>query len=407
MSTKSIYFPGLNGLRFFAAFAVIITHVELMKKYAGFDNLWVDSGKSFAGAPVNSVINGETHFLSPLVAESGPLGVVFFFVLSGFLITYLLFAEKAQEGKISIAGFYMRRILRIWPLYFLIFLVGFFVLPHFEWFYVRGQSESLSENFMGNFWSYLFFVPNLAYSMYMAVPNIGQSWSIGVEEQFYLIWPLLLVLFRNSLRVILVFTATFILLKICVLLFFAGTEFEALRKFLAMSKLECMSIGGFGAWLVFNNKEKWLAILYSKWIQWLAIIAIPTLVYLTPRVLQNGIHLVYALCFLIIILNVSFGPKSIVRCNGRVWTFLGKISYGIYMYHLMVIVFLIALLRNCGIEGRNLDPLLNFALYVGAVLVTVGVAYISYEFFEKKWIHAKRKYTKVRSGLTSETESKF
>jgi peptidoglycan/LPS O-acetylase OafA/YrhL len=159
--------------------------------------------------------------------------------------------------------------------------------------------------------------------------------------------------------------------------------------------------------LVFNKKENWLKLIYTKWIQWIAIVAIPALVYLTPPFLQNGIHLVYAFCFLIIITNVSFGTKSIVHCTGKVWTFLGKISYGIYMYHLMVIVFLLALLRSMGIEGRSLHPLLNVALYIGAVVLTVGLAYLSYEFFEKKWIHAKRKYTKVKSGFTIEGKTKI
>jgi peptidoglycan/LPS O-acetylase OafA/YrhL len=405
VSTKSIYFPGLNGLRFVAAFAVLITHVELMKKYSGFSNLWVDSGKVFTEAPLSHIATGQVHFLSPLVAEAGPLGVVFFFVLSGFLITYLLFVEKSQEKKISIGGFYMRRILRIWPLYFLVFLIGFFVLPHFSWFYVKGQSEALTENFMGNFWSYLFFVPNLAYSMYMAVPNIGQSWSIGVEEQFYLIWPVLMAFFRNSLRVIVIFTLLFILLKAIVLFGFPGPEFEALRKFLAMSKLECMSMGGLGAWFVFYKKEFWLTIIYSRWMQWTAIISIPALVYLTPPFFQNGIHLIYAGSFLVIIANVAFGPNSIIRCSGKIWTFLGKISYGIYMYHLMVIVFLLALIRNLGVEGREMNPLLNVALYLGAVLLTIGIAYLSYEYFEKRWIRAKGKYTKVKSGQDTMAES--
>ncbi|MDZ4751939.1 MAG: acyltransferase [Flavobacteriales bacterium] len=401
MTNKAIYFSGLNGLRFFAAFAVIVTHIELMKKYFGFDNLWVDSGSVFTSAPINHVLNNEKHFLSPLVAESGPLGVVFFFVLSGFLITYLLFREKEQEGNIDIGSFYMRRILRIWPLYFLIFIIGFFLLPQLPWFYVKGQSEAFNQNFWGNFWCYLFFVPNLAYSMFMAVPNIGQSWSIGVEEQFYLIWPVLLKYFKNSLRVILIFGVLLVAIKVVVLLLASGEEFTALRKFLAMSKLECMSLGGLGAWLVFYKKQAWLNIFFSPITQIVAIIAIPLLVYFTPPFLQNGIHLVYGFCFLVVILNVSFGPSSLIKCKGRIWTFLGKISYGIYMYHLMVIVLLLSIIRYCGVEGRTMSPFINLALYFSATLITVAISYLSYEFFEKKWIAMKGRFTKVVSGSDS------
>jgi peptidoglycan/LPS O-acetylase OafA/YrhL len=139
--------------------------------------------------------------------------------------------------------------------------------------------------------------------------------------------------------------------------------------------------------------------------QWTAIISIPALVYLTPPFFQNGIHLIYAGSFLVIIANVAFGPNSIIRCSGKIWTFLGKISYGIYMYHLMVIVFLLALIRNLGVEGREMNPLLNVALYLGAVLLTIGIAYLSYEYFEKRWIRAKGKYTKVKSGQDTMAES--
>ena len=109
-SNKHIYFSGLNGLRFFAALAVIITHIELIKEQMEFPGL---------------------HSKNKIVFELGGLGVVFFFVLSGFLITYLLLKEKEQTGTINVKKFYLRRILRIWPLYFLIVALGFFVLPHF------------------------------------------------------------------------------------------------------------------------------------------------------------------------------------------------------------------------------------------------------------------------------------
>ena len=94
-------------MRFFAALAVVITHVELLKGQYGKPNLW-QSNK--------------------LIFELGALGVVFFFVLSGFLITYLLLEEKTTTNTINIKKFYLRRILRIWPLYIRIFVAGFFII---------------------------------------------------------------------------------------------------------------------------------------------------------------------------------------------------------------------------------------------------------------------------------------
>ncbi|HSB94527.1 MAG TPA: acyltransferase, partial [Flavitalea sp.] len=97
---KKIYFKNLNGFRFLAASGVIITHIELYKARVGAPNIW-------------------QH---PLVFELGSAAVDFFFVLSGFLITYLLLEEKKQFKKINFRLFYTRRILRIWPLYYFIIL---------------------------------------------------------------------------------------------------------------------------------------------------------------------------------------------------------------------------------------------------------------------------------------------
>src|SRR5688572_27055191 len=108
MDKQKIYFPNLNGLRFIAAFLVIIHHIEQLKSFSNIDNYW-----------------GTVPFIDII----GKLGVVLFFVLSGFLITYLLLAEERSFKRISIVKFYIRRMLRIWPLYFLIILLAFAVLP--------------------------------------------------------------------------------------------------------------------------------------------------------------------------------------------------------------------------------------------------------------------------------------
>mgnify|MGYP000751166612 CR=1 FL=1 len=102
-AASPIYFKGFNGVRFIAASAVIVHHIEEYKAVYlfGRDDLWA----------------------RPFVYQLGRLGVALFFVLSGFLITYLLLAEKQKTGTIAIRKFYIRRVLRIWPLYFLI--VGF------------------------------------------------------------------------------------------------------------------------------------------------------------------------------------------------------------------------------------------------------------------------------------------
>lgn len=407
MNNNRVYFPGLNGLRFFAALAVILTHVELMKKLTGHNSIWIDSSRITENAFAH-IQKGEIKWLSPIVAESGPLGVVFFFVLSGFLITYLLLEEKKQTSTVGIGAFYLRRIYRIWPLYFFIFILGFFVLPQFSAFYVRDQTESLDQNFMGNFWCYLFFLPNLAYAMFKAVPNIGQSWSIGVEEQFYLIWPVIMKYFKHTLRALLVITVILLLIKVVFL--FAGKIskepwIRVAQKFLAMSKIECMTLGGMGAYFVFGQHQRWIKIIHSVPIQLMAYLGIPFLLYFSPALIQDGIHLVYGTLFLIIIMNVSGNPDSLIRLEFRWLNFLGKISYGIYMYHMMCIVFVIHVVTKIMGSGRNLTFWENISIYTLSIALSIFISYLSYEFIEKRFIKLKKGVTRVISGEDARNSS--
>ncbi len=105
--SNKIYFPGLNGLRFLAAISVVVVHLNQFKDYFG------------TASPI---------FL-PKFLLNGNDAVTLFFVLSGFLITYLMFVEYQQTHDISVRSFYTRRILRIWPLYYFIVFIGFVGVP--------------------------------------------------------------------------------------------------------------------------------------------------------------------------------------------------------------------------------------------------------------------------------------
>src|SRR5882762_2194980 len=87
----------------------------------------------------------QTHFM-----KNGDLGVSFFFVLSGFLITYLLFKELETQQKINIGQFYLRRVLRIWPLYFIVVFLGFFVIPNLDFVHTKQVLFSFPINAEGS-----------------------------------------------------------------------------------------------------------------------------------------------------------------------------------------------------------------------------------------------------------------
>lgn len=406
---KKEYFKGLDSLRFFAALAVFFTHVELIKKFTGFGSHWIDPEERITKFTVfQSVMSKEIDPLSPLIAYSSALGVVFFFVLSGFLITYLLLKEKESFQTIHIGKFYLRRAFRIWPLYYLIFILGFFVLPNLALFAVPGQDVFFTQNFWGNLVLYAFFMPNLAFSIYTtAVPNIGQSWSIGVEEQFYLLWPLLIRKSKNVLKSILWIAGGVITLKGVLLLSFPFVKLETLvviKKFLAMSKLECMAIGGLGAYILFNKKEKLLRIIFKPTSQVLAVLLIPMLIYFIPTAFEDILHLLFSVSFLVIILNVAGNEKVLLRFENRLLQYLGRISYGFYMFHVMCIVFTIHTLdKYIGLNNDVTTPQ-HVLLYGISFLLSVAVSSLSYHIFEKAFIRLKDKFAQPK--LTTEIAQK-
>lgn len=331
----------------------------------------------------------------------GGLGVYFFFVLSGFLITYLLLVEKEKVGRISIKKFYMRRILRIWPLYYFILILGFFILPQFNSFKIPYLQLSFEQNFYQNLIFYLLILPNLAFSLFPAVPNIGQSWSIGVEEQFYILWPIIISKSKSILRTLLIIIFILIGIKILVLglgSYFGNTSwYKPLKQFIAMSKFECMCIGGLGAYFLYI-KHKFLHFIYNPITFFLSILISILLIYFTPEKLQDGIHLVYSVLFLQIILFVAKKSNSTYFDN-KWFNYLGKISYGLYMYHFMIIPFCIYMyIKYCRFNSLLIE---NLLLYSVIILLTILISGISYQLFEQRFIKLKSRYSLIKSGETN------
>lgn len=418
MEVSKTYFPGLNALRFFAAFAVMVTHVELTKKvlYHG-DKYWLQIDKWITGSAWQSIVRdgpqAPIHWLSPFVTQGGYMGVIFFFVLSGFLITYLLLEEKRVSGLVAIRKFYMRRILRIWPLYYLVVLLGLFVLPHFSLFEVRSQEIDLFKNFGINVFCHLFMLPNLAFAWVMeGAPNMGQLWSIGVEEQFYLLWPVLLKFSKKPLKTITIFLCAVIGIKLAthfILHEFFPTPYtdpdlmisstsETIKRFIGSLKFESMAIGGIGACFIFYKKNHILSFLFSRPIQIISFLSLPAIILFTPKAFYSALYLLFSVPFVIIIMNVASNENSLIKLRHKLFDFLGRISYGIYMYHLICITFTFHVLDYFLKFPLRLESWHTFLLYLFSIPLTIGLSAVSYYYFEKKFISRKNKYTTVLSG---------
>ncbi len=367
---KSVYFPNLNGIRFLAAFGVIVHHIELHKYILKEPNRW--------------------HL--PFFDLIGKVCVILFFVLSGFLITFLLLKERERTGKIAVREFYLRRVLRIWPLYYLLAAVGLFVLPHLEWFRLPFYSELLYEGFTKKILLIGIILPNL---VTVPIPGIYQLWSIGVEEQFYLIWPVLVRKFRNPLLACLIVIAGYLFVKFGVLPLIGmamhhSDSFELLARIWSRFSIDCMAIGGIAAWLLYRGDEVVQRVIFSPLTQ--------VLVY-TGTVLLIGFGVVipyfnfemYAILFAILLVNLAANPATLIRLETPVFRYLGKISYGIYMYHL------IGIALAHGLTTR-FAPGNDALLYFLSISLTLGLAALSYQFIESRFISLKSRFTVVASG---------
>lgn len=369
------YFSGLNALRFFAAYFVVLHHAEKIRLKNGLFNL-----KGFS------------------IFNNGGIAVTFFFVLSGFLISYLLLREQKETHNISIKKFYVRRILRIWPLYFLLVIIGTLIIPYF--LNIIDNPYEMPYTFKDVIFYYVLFSPfmvNILFGHHLLEP----LWSIGVEELFYIMWAPLFKFFKKHLLAIILFV---IALKIIIL--FMIVEFEmssSLIKIVRMLQFESMAIGGLAAYIIHHRKKGIeSSFIFSRPIQVLLLSYILLKFVGVQFIIEKSIFFDYiyntqiisqillTCSFAWLIINISINKKSLIKFDNNVLNFLGKISYGIYMYHMLIIFGIILILKDqlASISDVNASLLFYFILTIGVIFVS----FISKRVFEDYFLSLKGKY---------------
>ena len=347
---KHRYFPGLNALRFYAALSVVIKHLSQFPIWFNYPD--------------------RTRVIQFAFME-GKDAVTLFFVLSGFLITYLLLTELAA-GKIDIPKFYARRALRIWPAYFFVVFIGFAIIPLIV-------AQPLSTVGLPEV---VLMLPNVGYALGTLPPMLTPLWSIGVEEQFYLLWPVLMQKLRRVLpylfTVIIVVTFAWALLPI---------KDEGLREFLDDLRFESMAVGGIGAYLLFYQHRalKWI---YHPLLRRLAYVffAVNVIVPFSYGVSLGEyphLSLLLSVIFLYVIMNVGTRPGAARWLDRPLLNRLGDISYGIYLYHAPVIYLLLFILIRAGLGVNDL------IYYPAAVALTLAAAFASRRWLEKPFLQHK------------------
>lgn len=363
---KSNHLKGLDGLRFLGMLIVLLCHIE-----------WY---KSLFGAP------SLLHFY--LLTEIGQGAMTLFFVISGFVITYILLNEKNRTGTIDLKKFYKNRILRIWPLYYILIFASYFIFANNKWFAVPNYSTNIEEHYFLALSLYLFHLPN--FQMFFAVKMIGlgQLWSLGVEEQFYVIWSFLIKKTNRYLKAFLVLALIKVALKLLVAASYRllpmSIEQIALLKniewFLFLFRLEALAIGGIAAYLFIEKREELLHFIFKPWVQWANLLILIIGMFAGHK--SESLHILYAINFAVIILNMVGNTKTIFLLDNKFINYLGQISYGVYMIHIPLIVLILNIIMPYYHPEQAL--LWNVLLYACCLTLPLILASISYELMERK-----------------------
>ncbi len=354
-----IYFKGLNGIRAIAAFIVITFHIDQFLRLFGL--------KSFGYH--NTGMAG--------------FGVTLFFVLSGYLITYLLLTEKQTYGKVDLLKFYKRRILRIWPIYYLVIIITILLVA-------TGALMVIDHKIVGNIFLYLFLLANFTSGNMIPLTPL---WSIGVEEQFYLFWPVMLNASKDVFRSLVGIIILYLIIKIAFRIFENGD----LYSIVYITAFDAMAIGGIMANLVFK-KHAALNFFYNPVLQFVSWLFLGVSIFYKPvhlfSLFDSEMHAVF---YSIIIVNVSTNPRTLVNLENKIMNFLGRISYGLYVYHMLIIWVLSLILKN-RIQALSPNKSIQYVIIYALIYsITIFVAYLSYRYFESYFLKLKARFSKIHS----------
>ncbi len=372
---ERVYFPELDGLRFVAFMMVYLFH---------------------QGIPPELLTRLIGHKAAGAILLNGGYGVQLFFILSGYLIASLLLREEARYGRISLQAFWVRRILRIWPLYYLVLLIGFFLLPALE---REVGTLAYSDLMRVHLVPFALFLGNWSMALVNPVPYdwISVLWSVCIEEQFYLFVPLLIALVAPRYRrwvVGVLIVVSIAIRAVCVSYF----STHLMVVFNTFAQLDTLLSGVMLALVLGWDRNRPKLARWLRWLQW-PLYALDRL-GMSQGAMGQGSHwrqtwdFVWVwLCGLGVVVVAVWGNgwlRAALSYSRVVW--LGKISYGLYMYHEIVLT-----------EYRHyffrMDwfPNKEELLSIATLAVTIALAAGSYYGFERRFLLLKRRWTRVAS----------
>lgn len=377
------YFDNLDGLRFFCFLSVFLFH-------------------SFHTDLPAIKESGVFQFFKFSLFGNGFLGVNFFFVLSGFLITYLLIKEKKRNGRIHIVNFWIRRVLRIWPLYFACVFYGFVIFPYTK-IMAGGQPAETA-----NIWYYLGFISNFDYinKGLPDSPGLGVLWSVAIEEQFYLVWPVILSFFAVRK-----FWIPLVTILAGSLVFRAFNDVYKLHEMHTLSCIGDMALGGLGAWLILERTwfaEKMRTV--PRWVIVTMYAAFAFVFLFRDEYLLSGYwirvfeRLLISSIMLFIILEQCYAKNSFYKMgNFKTVSRLGLVTYGLYCLHFIIVSLVVGLSKKLGTNTSTWQVVLMEPAV--SLVITIIVSFISFRYFETPFLKLKERFDFSKSKAIPQVES--
>lgn len=317
-------------------------------------------------------------------SKSGHIGVTFFFVLSGFLITYILLYEKTNTSTINLKSFFLRRILRIWPLFYLMILFAFVTPIILEILHLQSSNEGYTPNWIVS----CLFLENYLIILTDSFPNASPlivMWSLCVEEHFYIIWGLL-IYYLPVKKIPMLIIGSLLLANISRIVY----HNLDLVFFDIFTNIDYFAFGAIPAFILIKYPElltKFNTIPKTILILVLSITLI--LVFLTPYIsnvyFSLSLKSLFGLLFMLSITFTLLGDNKIKISDSNVMSKLGKYTYGLYLYHTIFI--------NLCLQLNN-KLSLNFNWFIVglfSLVLTIAMSIISYHYFEKYFLGLKNR----------------
>lgn len=324
------------------------------------------------------------------IRAGGGIGVQFFFVLSGFLITYIILEEKNRTGQFNLKHFFARRILRIWPLYYLMILVAF--LTPFITEQLLHVTTS-SEGYAPEWWKSLLFLENykmMATGEHPNVSPLGVMWSLCIEEHFYIIWGLLL--YFMPVRKLPVLIVCSVILGYISRYFYAGYGIPALDIF---TNIDLFAYGAVPGYLLitrrFATENALLRIPFYVKLLFTAILLAVVQVCSQYTDDDNAFVTLTTVLGVMFAILISFTIPQHTRFrigDKHILSRLGLYTYGLYLYHTIIISLLRVLYPALGMSTDTAGGAVLFIII--ALLATIAISILSYYIFERPFLKLKK-----------------